>query len=73
MSDDADITDERMSRELEQLIDAARNVIPLGTAGTCTECGTESPRLIKQDSMLRCAPCRDMLDTLKRRRHYSED
>lgn len=55
MADDVDFANDKMEKELEARIAAARGDIPPGVAGTCEYCGEESPRLIGGA----CAKCRD--------------
>jgi hypothetical protein len=66
MSDDADITEERMGIELERLISAARRSVPPGHAGECDRCGEFTKRLIDNN----CAPCRDKIERMQARGHY---
>jgi hypothetical protein len=63
MSDEIDLTTERMEAELTALVKAARGEIPKGKAGECAECFEYSARLINGH----CAPCRDTLRKRKDR------
>jgi hypothetical protein len=53
--DEVDVTQERIDRELQARIAAARGQLEAGAQGDCDFCGEWSGRLIRGA----CAPCRD--------------
>ena len=55
MSDEADLGNEQMEKDLDYALRAARKDLKKGYRGYCDMCGRETGRLIEGC----CAPCRD--------------
>jgi hypothetical protein len=55
MSDEADLGNEQMEKDLAAALRAARKDLKKGYRGDCDMCGRETGRLIEGV----CAPCRD--------------
>jgi hypothetical protein len=55
MADQIDLAQHYAETMLAEAIRIARQPVPAGAPGTCSDCGDESPRLVDG----RCAPCRE--------------